>query len=786
MSLKKWLNNGSSSPSNLPVTTSSIPANIANDSLLSSTPPPNSTLANNISTSNGIPKDGSNSSSSSLNSQKQSQQSQQHDCGDIQEEPEEDGETTPIFDMNELNPDFPYGDGSDKIFGMENFGNTCYCNSIVQCLYYTKNFRLEVISHPKRDIHQRIRKASMPGLKPHPAATLANNNNSNNSNDSNGNNGNNNGNSPNTNSSSYELKSIRMSLGRRTSSLFGRNKKESFTDEEDHDAHQQQNTQQQQQQSQQQNARQQNGSQENVITVPNIKSNSNHVIVGKTDDPNSNVDARKRAALVKGPIINLDHSLVDYNMKNSLFTSLKDLFEAMIEHESKRGVVSPSYLVETLKRENELFRSTMHQDAHEFLNFLLNEVIDTINTMQNSKKNELHNLFEGLLTNQTKCLTCENVSSRDETFLDLSIDLTDNETLETCLKQFSASEMLNGSNKFYCDNCHSLQEAEKKMGLRKLPKILALHLKRFKYSEEHQHNVKLFQKIKYPLYFKLESDIPSEKQEDGLKFYELYGVVVHIGGGPHHGHYVALVKTIQHGWLLFDDETVEKIDEKFVLRFTGDSPDLATAYVLFYQEISKEAYEEVINKPINEEITNKSEKNGVEEKIIRVNSNNTSSISSSQPSTMSSSENNNNNNNNNNNHTPDSKLTRPPPSVVVETPQEKGKLRTPSFSSIARLKSKSSTNTIVSTINTSTPPSSISTPPTSAGAGGIPQLNNTSSKETIQSNSSTPTSTTGSSFWKKKDSKTEDKEKFTEEDKDAAIRKKNRMSMRFGFKKNQN
>lgn len=39
-------------------------------------------------------------------------------------------------------------DGNDKFFGMENFGNTCYCNSIVQALYYSIPFRENVLQYP--------------------------------------------------------------------------------------------------------------------------------------------------------------------------------------------------------------------------------------------------------------------------------------------------------------------------------------------------------------------------------------------------------------------------------------------------------------------------------------------------------------------------------------------------------------------------------------------------------------------------------------------------------------
>ena len=40
--------------------------------------------------------------------------------------------------------------------------------------------------------------------------------------------------------------------------------------------------------------------------------------------------------------------------------------------------------------------------------------------------------------------------------------------------------------------------------------------------------------------------------------YSLCGVVLHVGSGPNHGHYVSLVKIHNH-WLFFDDENVEMI-----------------------------------------------------------------------------------------------------------------------------------------------------------------------------------------------------------------------------------
>ena len=335
--------------------------------------------------------------------------------------------------------------------------------------------------------------------------------------------------------------------------------------------------------------------------------------------------------MLAGPILSMDYeNAASYDMPESLFTSLKDIFEAIVVNQSRSGVVSPQKFLENLKRENEMFRTSMHQDAHEFLNLLLNEVVENVeaNTKKQSESRALengqgelngnangmpqslasvmasavapstakqtsgntdwvHELFEGTLTSETKCLTCENVSQRDEAFLDLSVDLDQHSSVTSCLKKFSEEEMLCERNKFHCDNCGGLQEAEKRMKIKRLPRILALHLKRFKYTEDLQRLQKLFHRVVYPYHLRLFNT--TEDAEDPDRIYELYAVVVHIGGGPYHGHYVAIIKTEGRGWLLFDDEMVEPVDKSYVRNFFGDRPGLACAYVLFYQETTVEA-----------------------------------------------------------------------------------------------------------------------------------------------------------------------------------------------------
>nr|AFK37635.1 unknown [Lotus japonicus] len=64
--------------------------------------------------------------------------------------------------------------------------------------------------------------------------------------------------------------------------------------------------------------------------------------------------------------------------EENLLTCLADLFSQISSQKKKTGVIAPKRFVQRLKKQNELFRSYMHQDAHEFLNFLLNELVDIL------------------------------------------------------------------------------------------------------------------------------------------------------------------------------------------------------------------------------------------------------------------------------------------------------------------------------------------------------------------------------------------------------------------------
>lgn len=357
--------------------------------------------------------------------------------------------------------------------------------------------------------------------------------------------------------------------------------------------------------------------------------------------------------------------------EENLLLCLGDLFSSISNQRKKTGVLAPRKFVQKLRKENELFRGFMHQDAHEFLNYLLNVIAEILQKEQKEQKepkeiqkkedestnhhhengtanstgngngggngngsgngnsnggdnastsssgsdpdvdsekkkkkkkggNEsqqqqksypnteggtlVHEIFEGTLTNETKCLCCESITSKDESFLDLSIDVEQNSSLTNCLFNFSSIETLSRGDKFFCDKCCSLQEAQKRMKIKKMPKILVVHLKRFKFIEQLQQYKKLSYRVVFPLELILQNTSHDAVHPDNR--YNLFAVVVHVGSGPNHGHYVSMIKSA-NTWLLFDDDDIRVIQEGDLTSCFGSANDIVSntdcGYLLFYQ-----------------------------------------------------------------------------------------------------------------------------------------------------------------------------------------------------------
>mmetsp|Transcript_30142 Transcript_30142/g.76177 ORF Transcript_30142/g.76177 Transcript_30142/m.76177 type:complete len:704 (+) Transcript_30142:104-2215(+) len=354
----------------------------------------------------------------------------------------------------------------------------------------------------------------------------------------------------------------------------------------------------------------------------------------------------------------------------SLLTSLAELF-AQIEGQKKNvGCLTPRRFLTRLRKANDLFCNSEHQDAHEFLQFLLNDIVENakkrVKRQRERERQEalmngqaahtngtgstleggtsvaglmgvaeeqaeeeprtwVHDILQGYLVNQMKCLCCENVTVRRETFFDLSVDIEQHTSIAACLRAFESTERLRASNKFFCDTCGCLQEAEKRLRIYQLPSVLTLHLKRFKYVERLGRCCRLPYRVVFPLQLRVVEHRPPRRhapgggahadaaaaaaavnqqtqqhgcvgvggaagvgsgaQQDGAgggvdgednatasqppsRLFELRSVVVHIGRDSSYGHYVTVVRNGDR-CVLLDDDVVRVVEPEILRSFYG-------------------------------------------------------------------------------------------------------------------------------------------------------------------------------------------------------------------------
>ncbi|XP_030558298.1 ubiquitin carboxyl-terminal hydrolase 20 [Drosophila novamexicana] len=276
-----------------------------------------------------------------------------------------------------------------------------------------------------------------------------------------------------------------------------------------------------------------------------------------------------------------------------------------------------------------------------------NPISDTSTTQQQSPKTVqeskpveaahsiISDVFDGKLLSSVQCLTCDRISTREETFQDLSLPIPTRDflnvlhqthslsvqslnaadlasarsnegwlawmwnmvrswifgpsvTLYDCMASFFSADELKGDNMYSCERCNKLRTGIKYSRVLNLPEVLCIHLKRFR------HDLSYSSKISSHVYFPLEGfDMRPYLHKDCTSLvptYNLCSVICHHGtvGG---GHYTCYARNALNGrWYEFDDQLVMEV--------TPDVVQNCQAYVLFYQKHNpqmKMVREEAIN-----------------------------------------------------------------------------------------------------------------------------------------------------------------------------------------------
>ncbi|XP_076871413.1 ubiquitin carboxyl-terminal hydrolase 40 isoform X2 [Brachyhypopomus gauderio] len=172
----------------------------------------------------------------------------------------------------------------------------------------------------------------------------------------------------------------------------------------------------------------------------------------------------------------------------------------------------------------------------------------------------IQRLYHGTLVNHITCKECNNVSERQEDFLDLTVCVRGVSGLEEALwSMFVEEELFEGNNLYRCSRCDRLVHAAKSTKLRKLPPFLTVSLLRFSFDFEKCERFKEMSKYTFPLTINLQPFCEQSELPDSEFSYELFSVIIHKGScyGGHYHVYIRDIDQLGH-WEAPEEDVKEK------------------------------------------------------------------------------------------------------------------------------------------------------------------------------------------------------------------------------------
>jgi ubiquitin C-terminal hydrolase len=285
-----------------------------------------------------------------------------------------------------------------------------------------------------------------------------------------------------------------------------------------------------------------------------------------------------------------------------------------LSYENDNINITPTTFKKLLAKKNPMWGEIAQQDSQEFLIFMITQLEEELGNkidfipgrkdflnIENQKitssdiyqicgldrnKNEfsiIRELFIGSITSNIVCEYCNSHAPSFENFITLSLDIPlennkEKYTLTECMNYTFKDEKFDKHNKANCDFCGIKNKSTRKTKLWKTPKILIIHLKRFKMNEYGQQVAKITNQIEYPINELNLNDYYDENSpfKNNCK-YELIGVNIHeelLHKSLDVGHYVSAVKNrFDNKWYIFNDACEPKLIKQ---------KQFKNAYMLFY------------------------------------------------------------------------------------------------------------------------------------------------------------------------------------------------------------
>ena len=326
--------------------------------------------------------------------------------------------------------------------------------------------------------------------------------------------------------------------------------------------------------------------------------------LGATCYLNSQIQCLARnLSLISGVFRWNETSIFDQeNIMSQILCSMQ-LLLARIVHGAERVVCTDDFS-KTLGLENNEM-----QDPNEFARLLFDRMHESfqqsgriIATQPENEtlKDLLPSIFQGVCKYNTTCLTCNRCSKRCEQFMDLSLPMVNDSSntqdvdVQLILDNYLKPEMLEGENSYQCSSCNIKCIAKRTVSFECLPRVLNVQLARYVFDLKTLRKKKLMNRILIPRVLKVpdKGKSPSKSGSQNVKEYLLCAVQNHLGTSAYGGHYVAEAMDWTTGtWFEHDDTEIKHLPKGPSCSFnTGE--DVANlkgstdAYNLFYVEMS--------------------------------------------------------------------------------------------------------------------------------------------------------------------------------------------------------
>lgn len=290
--------------------------------------------------------------------------------------------------------------------------------------------------------------------------------------------------------------------------------------------------------------------------------------------------------IIRDYFMTVGHMYCPKDKADCITCALDEIFTSFYTSNKTSGF-GPVSLLNAAWKINKSLAGYSEQDAHEFWQFLVNQLhqdlIDKTKDLSLSLKQGtdhvegdscsciVHKTFSSDLQSSITCLQCGNVTDTVDPVIDFSLGIKHSDNLHQCFKHFTQDEKLDV--KYNCSKCKERTSVRKRLSILKLPNVLAIQLKRFEHTSA---SVKLENFIKFPMFLNM-SEFSTSYQTSGeidpTLNYELFAIICHIGS-VNTGHYIAVIKNNKGEWFKFDDSVVTLI--------TNEQVSKLTAYLLFY------------------------------------------------------------------------------------------------------------------------------------------------------------------------------------------------------------